>query len=128
MSELPLGLAPITIGPRALSAIKEREHPVRSWYLDLTLLLKYWGQERVYHHTAPISLNFTLHEALRLIVEEVLDVCFKRHVLNHSALVVGLEALGGVDPVTWTPLCYMKGVRDAENTSCISRGISTKDS
>ena len=90
----PPGLAPITISPRALSVIKERQHPVRSWYLDLTLLMKYWGQERVYHHTAPISMNFALHEALRLIVEEGLDVCFNRHALNHSALVAGLEALG----------------------------------
>lgn len=56
--------------------------------------MKYWGQERVYQHTAPISLNFALHETLRLIVEEGLDVCFKRHALNHSTLVAGLEALG----------------------------------
>src|SRR5690606_25994904 len=67
---------------------------VQSWYLDLTMLAKYWGSERVYHHTAPINMTYALYEALRLIHEEGLESCFKRHMLNHKALKAGLAALG----------------------------------
>jgi alanine-glyoxylate transaminase/serine-glyoxylate transaminase/serine-pyruvate transaminase len=67
---------------------------VQSWYLDLTMLEKYWGAERVYHHTAPISMNYGLYEALRLVTEEGLEARYARHRRNHEALVAGLEALG----------------------------------
>ena len=90
----PPGLSPLTFGPRAVAALRARTRPVQSWYLDLTMIEKYWGEERVYHHTAPISMNYALYEALRLIMEEGLQARFRRHRLNHEALVAGLEALG----------------------------------
>lgn len=90
----PPGLAPFTLSPRALAAIHARRSPVQSWYLDVSLLTKYWGSERVYHHTAPISMNFALLEALRLIEEEGLERRWRRHEKHHRALVAGLQALG----------------------------------
>jgi alanine-glyoxylate transaminase/serine-glyoxylate transaminase/serine-pyruvate transaminase len=90
----PPGLAPLTLSPRALAVIERRRTPVRSWYLDATLLGRYWGSDRVYHHTAPVSMNFALLEALRLIEEEGLEHRWQRHQQNHRALLAGLEALG----------------------------------
>jgi alanine-glyoxylate transaminase/serine-glyoxylate transaminase/serine-pyruvate transaminase len=90
----PPGLSPITLGPRAEEVLKERQTSVGSWYLDLTLIQRYWGSERTYHHTAPISMNYALREALRLIHEEGLEARFARHRLNQRALVAGLEAMG----------------------------------
>jgi alanine-glyoxylate transaminase/serine-glyoxylate transaminase/serine-pyruvate transaminase len=90
----PPGLAPVTFGPRAVQALEARKTKVRSWYLDLSLLAQYWGEERVYHHTAPISMNYALREALRLVVEEGLEARFARHRRNHEALAAGLAAVG----------------------------------
>jgi alanine-glyoxylate transaminase/serine-glyoxylate transaminase/serine-pyruvate transaminase len=90
----PPGLSPVTFGPRALAVLRGRTTKVQSWYLDVTMLEKYWGEERVYHHTAPISMNYALYEALRLVAEEGLEARFARHRRNHEALVAGLEALG----------------------------------
>jgi alanine-glyoxylate transaminase/serine-glyoxylate transaminase/serine-pyruvate transaminase len=90
----PPGLAPITFGPRALEVLSTRKSKVQSWYLDLTMIQKYWGAERVYHHTAPISMNYALHEALQLIEEEGLEVRWRRHEGNHRALKAGLAAIG----------------------------------
>jgi alanine-glyoxylate transaminase/serine-glyoxylate transaminase/serine-pyruvate transaminase len=90
----PPGLAPVTFGPRALEVIRGRKTKVQSWYLDLTMLEKYWGTERVYHHTAPISMNYALYEALRLIEEEGLEARWARHQCHHQALKAGLAALG----------------------------------
>jgi alanine-glyoxylate transaminase/serine-glyoxylate transaminase/serine-pyruvate transaminase len=90
----PPGLAPVTFGPRALEVIRGRKTKVQSWYLDLTMLEKYWGTERVYHHTAPISMNYALYEALRLIEEEGLEARWARHQRHHQALKAGLAALG----------------------------------
>jgi alanine-glyoxylate transaminase/serine-glyoxylate transaminase/serine-pyruvate transaminase len=90
----PPGLAPVTFGPRAIEALRRRKTTVRSWYLDLTLLERYWGEERAYHHTAPVSMNYALREALRLVAEEGLAARFARHRRNHEALVAGLAAIG----------------------------------
>jgi alanine-glyoxylate transaminase/serine-glyoxylate transaminase/serine-pyruvate transaminase len=90
----PPGLAPVTFGPRAVEALKARKTKVQSWYLDLSLLAQYWGEERVYHHTAPITMNYALREALRLVVEEGLEARFARHRKNHEALAAGLGPLG----------------------------------
>src|SRR5262249_8967630 len=79
---------------RAVDALKARKTKVQSWYLDLSLLAQYWGEERVYHHTAPISMNYALREALRLVAEEGLDARFARHRLNHEAFAAGLGPLG----------------------------------
>jgi len=90
----PPGLAPVTFGPRAQEVIAKRKKKCQSWYLDVTMLGSYWGQERAYHHTAPISMNFALHEALRVVLEEGLEARQARHLRNHRALAAGLEAMG----------------------------------
>src|SRR5256886_9018992 len=90
----PPGLAPITFNERALDRIRSRKSKVQSWYLDITMVERYWGDDRTYHHTAPISMNYALREALRLIHEEGLEARWRRHELNHRALVAGVEAMG----------------------------------
>ena len=90
----PPGLSPVSFGPRALEAIDRRRAKVQSWYLDVGLLRQYWGVERAYHHTAPISCVYALHEALRIVLEEGLDARFARHRENHLRLRRGLEAMG----------------------------------
>ena len=90
----PPGLAPLTFGPRAVDALRRRRSTVQSWYLDLSMIERYWGEERVYHHTAPISMNYALLEALRLVAEEGLDARWRRHERHHLALKAGLAALG----------------------------------
>jgi alanine-glyoxylate transaminase/serine-glyoxylate transaminase/serine-pyruvate transaminase len=89
----PPGLAPLTVSSRAVQVLRNREVPVGSWYLDLTLIEKYWGSERTYHHTAPITMNYALREALRLVHEEGLAARFARHRANAELLWDGLEAL-----------------------------------
>lgn len=90
----PPGLAPITFSEKALAKVKARSLKVQSWYLDITLIDQYWGTDRVYHHTAPISMVYALREALRIIKEEGLEARWARHRLNHRALVAGVEAMG----------------------------------
>jgi alanine-glyoxylate transaminase/serine-glyoxylate transaminase/serine-pyruvate transaminase len=90
----PPGLSPITFNERALHRIRSRKSKVQSWYLDITMVERYWGDDRTYHHTAPISMNYALREALRLIYEEGLQPRWRRHELNHRALVAGVEAMG----------------------------------
>jgi len=90
----PPGLSPVSLSPRALEIATRRKTKVQSWYLDVNLLAAYWGQERVYHHTAPISMNYALHEALRLVLTEGLENRWHRHEQNHLALRSGLEAMG----------------------------------
>lgn len=90
----PPGLAPITFSERAVERLRTRKTPVQSWYFDMSMVEKYWGGERTYHHTAPISTNYALHEALRLICEEGLEARWARHQLAHQALIAGLEAMG----------------------------------
>jgi len=90
----PPGLGPITLGPRALERLENRKTKVPSWYLDLTMVQKYWGQERTYHHTAPITANYALYESLRLVAEEGLEARWKRHRENAEFLWDGLANLG----------------------------------
>jgi alanine-glyoxylate transaminase / serine-glyoxylate transaminase / serine-pyruvate transaminase len=90
----PPGLAPITFSERAVDVIRSRKSRVQSWYLDITMVEKYWGSDRTYHHTAPISMNYALREALRLAHEEGLEARWRRHELNHLALVAGIESMG----------------------------------
>ncbi len=90
----PPGLAPVSFGPRAVETLNRRKKKVQSWYLDLTMIQKYWGSDRVYHHTAPISMNYALREALALVVEEGLEARFARHALNGRALHAGLAGMG----------------------------------
>ena len=91
---VPPGLAPITMNDAAREALHHRSEKVRSWYLDLSMIENYWGEGRTYHHTAPISMIYALHEGLQLIHEEGLEARFARHRQNSAALRAGLEALG----------------------------------
>ena len=79
MPQRPPGLAPVTVGPRALDFIKNRETKCQSWYLDLAMISRYWGSERFYHHTAPVNMIYALNEALRIIKEEGLESRWARH-------------------------------------------------
>jgi len=90
----PPGLAPVSLSPRAFKAATTRKTKVQSWYLDVNLLSAFWGQERIYHHTAPITMNYGLHEALRLVLEEGLENRWHRHEQNYLALTRGLADLG----------------------------------
>ncbi len=88
------GASPFTMSSRAVDKLQQRSTKVTNWYLDMSLLGKYWGNERTYHHTAPISLYYGLREALRLVAEEGLANCWQRHQENAEYLWEGLEDLG----------------------------------
>ncbi len=90
----PPGVSPLTLSPRAEERLVARESPVANWYLDLSMIQKYWGAERTYHHTAPISSNYALYEGLRIVAEEGLENRWKRHQENAELLWKGLEGLG----------------------------------
>lgn len=90
----PSGCSPISFSDRALEAMRNRKTRVQSWYFDVSLLLKYWGQERAYHHTTPISMFYAIREGLRLVLEEGLQARWERHLRNQRALKAGLNALG----------------------------------
>jgi alanine-glyoxylate transaminase/serine-glyoxylate transaminase/serine-pyruvate transaminase len=90
----PPGLSPVTLSAAALEVVRRRRRKVQSWYLDLSLIGQYWGAERVYHHTAPITMIYALREALCIVDEEGLERRFVRHRTNHEALAAGLEAIG----------------------------------
>lgn len=90
----PPGASPLTANDRAMAKIRDREGPPRSWYLDLALLDRYWGEERAYHHTGPISTVYALRESLRLVAEEGLASRWNRHRRVAGALKAGVEAMG----------------------------------
>ena len=90
------GISPVTFSERAVQRIKQREHKVQSWFLDMQLVMGYWGgdSKRAYHHTAPVNDLYALHESLLMLQEEGLENAHRRHRRNHEALVAGLEAMG----------------------------------
>lgn len=90
------GLSPVSFSERAVETIKARKTKVQSWFLDLNLVMGYWGADakRSYHHTAPINSLYALHEALVIVKEEGLENCWQRHARNHQAFAAGIEALG----------------------------------
>ena len=90
----PPGLAPISFGPRAMEVVNSRESRVQSFYFSLKELETYWSGTRAYHHTAPISMNYSLREALRMVMEEGIEERIQRHARVAAVLRVGLEALG----------------------------------
>ena len=91
----PSGLSPVTFSPRAMEKIAARKKKVPNFYLDMTLLMKYWsGSPRAYHHTAPANMYYGLYEALALVLEEGVDKVHARHRETHEYLVKGLEAMG----------------------------------
>ena len=90
------GLSPVSFSDRAIEVIKNRKHKVQSWFLDLNLVMGYWGGEgkRAYHHTAPVNALYGLHEALVMLQEEGIENSWARHASNHQALRAGIEAMG----------------------------------
>jgi alanine-glyoxylate transaminase/serine-glyoxylate transaminase/serine-pyruvate transaminase len=90
----PPGLSPVTLSERAMHKVNHRSAACHSWYLDLKLVGNYWTGNRAYHHTAPVNMNFALHEALRLVLDEGLDCCFARHQAAHNRLCDGLHQQG----------------------------------
>ena len=90
----PPGLSPLTINDRAEEKLRNRKSKVPNWYLDLSLLNKYWGSDRVYHHTAPVNMNYAIREGLRLIASESLENIWERHLSNSIRLCSGLKELG----------------------------------
>ncbi|MEO5573943.1 MAG: alanine--glyoxylate aminotransferase family protein, partial [Gammaproteobacteria bacterium] len=113
------GLSPVSFSERAVEVIKKRTHKVQSWFMDLNLVMGYWGsgQKRAYHHTAPINPLYGLHEALVMLQEEGLENAWLRHERNYQALRTGIEAMG---------LSFL--VKDGErlpqlNSICIPEGV-----
>lgn len=90
------GLSPMTFSTRAVEVIRSRRTKVQSWFLDMNLIMDYWGgtAKRSYHHTAPVNTLYALHESLVILHEEGLEKAWKRHAYHHRALVAGLEAMG----------------------------------
>jgi alanine-glyoxylate transaminase/serine-glyoxylate transaminase/serine-pyruvate transaminase len=113
----PPGLGPFTMGPRAEAKLAARKSKVPNWYLDVSLLNRYWGSDRVYHHTAPVNMNFGMREALRLLADEGLEQAWSRHRENAERLWAGLERLGlrlhvaeSLRLPTLTTVCIPEGV------------------
>jgi alanine-glyoxylate transaminase / serine-glyoxylate transaminase / serine-pyruvate transaminase len=89
----PPGLSPVTFSERAVEVVRKRKTKVQSWYLDLSMIEKYWGSERLYHHTAPISMNYALHEALRIVLDEGLVAAWQRHRQVHEIFIREMRRL-----------------------------------
>jgi len=94
----PPGLAPVSFSDRALAKMDARKTKVQSWYLDVSMLRKYYtgggGGGRVYHHTAPVNMTYALREALAIVLEEGLEARYERHAQAHARLRAGLETMG----------------------------------
>lgn len=90
------GLSPVSFSEKAVERIKSRKQKVQSWFLDLNLVMGYWGAgaKRAYHHTAPVNPLYALHEALVMVQDEGLENAWSRHEQNHQVLKAGLEAMG----------------------------------
>ena len=118
----PPGMSPITVSPRVEQVLKNRKKKVQSWYFDLTTAMNYWGKDRLYHHTPPISLIYALREAMRLTMEEGLENRWARHRVNQQALIAGVEAMSldllVKNPkerlVTVTPVMIPAGIDDVK--------------
>lgn len=120
------GASPFTMSDRALAKLRDRKSKVANWYLDADLLGKYWGSERVYHHTAPINLYYGLREALRLVAEEGLANCWKRHQQNVEYLWHSLESIGltmHVDRAFRLPTLTTVRVPDGVDAKAVARSL-----
>jgi alanine-glyoxylate transaminase/serine-glyoxylate transaminase/serine-pyruvate transaminase len=91
---VPPGLSPITVNQKGMDVLHSRKKKVQSWYLDLTMIERYWGEERFYHHTAPISMIYALREGLEIIFEEGPEARFQRHQMLGDRLKMELEGFG----------------------------------
>lgn len=122
----PPGLAPVSFNSRAVDVILNRKSKVQSWYLDASMLASYWGEDRVYHHTAPINMSYGLYEAVTLILDEGLEACFARHHENHVALKAGLAAIGinyTADEGFQLPMLNAVHVPDGVDDAAVRRGL-----
>jgi alanine-glyoxylate transaminase/serine-glyoxylate transaminase/serine-pyruvate transaminase len=122
----PPGLAPVTFSPAAEQVIAGRKTKVQSWYLDMNMVRQYWGSERLYHHTAPINMNYALHEALRIVLEEGLPARWERHSLHHRALKAGLGAIGIrylADPEHQLPMLNAVGAPEGVDEAVVRKGL-----
>jgi alanine-glyoxylate transaminase / serine-glyoxylate transaminase / serine-pyruvate transaminase len=99
----PPGLSPVTFSERAVEVARKRKTKVQSWYLDLSMIEKYWGSERLYHHTAPISMNYALHEALRIVLDEGLEAAWQRHRQVHEIFIREMRRLE-IEPAVAEPI------------------------
>jgi alanine-glyoxylate transaminase / serine-glyoxylate transaminase / serine-pyruvate transaminase len=90
----PPGASPFTMSQRAEEKLQRRQTKVTNWYLDASMLQRYWGSDRTYHHTAPINMNYAIHEALRLLAEEGLDARWQRHQETAELFWNGLDDMG----------------------------------
>ncbi len=118
---VPPGLGPIALGPRAEKVLADRKTQVANWYFDLSGVQKYWGKERTYHHTAPISSNLALYEGLRIVAEEGLEARWARHQASAEMLWEGLQDLDmtmvvpeATRMITVTTVRVPEGVNEAE--------------
>ena len=122
----PPGLGPLTLGPRALDKLNRRTTKVPNWYLDLSLVRKYWGKERSYHHTAPINMNYAFREALRLVAEEGLEARWARHLEHATLLWEGLADLGlecHVEPAYRLPSLTTVRVPEGVDAKAVARQL-----
>jgi alanine-glyoxylate transaminase / serine-glyoxylate transaminase / serine-pyruvate transaminase len=129
----PTGLSPVTFGERALAVVRGRKNKCRSWYFDVAMIERYWGADRVYHHTAPITMNYALYEALRIIDEEGLEARFARHRENSDALKAGIKSMGlqlaaqeGYRLPQLTAVRIPDGIDDAKTRSELLRMFNTE--
>jgi alanine-glyoxylate transaminase/serine-glyoxylate transaminase/serine-pyruvate transaminase len=123
---IPPGISPITLNQRAVDKLANRKSKVPNWYLDLSMLTKYWGNERTYHHTAPISANYGLYAGLRVIANEGLENRWRRHRENAQLLWDGLEELGmtlHVDPAYRLPSLTTVRIPDHVNDAAIRSSL-----
>ncbi|MBX3425281.1 MAG: alanine--glyoxylate aminotransferase family protein [Pirellulales bacterium] len=121
----PPGLAPVTLGPRAMEKVANRKTPCNSWYLDLKLVGNYWSGNRAYHHTAPINMNYALHEALRLALDEGLEARFARHRRVHEQLKAALVERGftyASDPDNSLPMLNLVNIPSYVDDEAAVRG------
>lgn len=116
---IPPGLAPLSLSPAAVAALESRKTKVANWFLDMSMVRSYWGDDRTYHHTAPVNALYGFHEGLRLVLDEGLESRWARHKANHELLVAGLAELGlGLLPSPefrlWSlnAVCIPEGVDD----------------
>ncbi len=125
----PPGASPLTLNDRAMARVLARTEPVRSWYLDLSLLQSYWGDDRSYHHTAPITNVYALREALRLVAEEGLENRWARHRRVAGGLRAGVIAMGlGMlpDEAWWLPSLNAVRVPDDVDAGKVIRTLLTE--
>lgn len=125
----PPGASPLTLNDRAFAKVRERREMVRSWYLDVGLLESYWGDDRSYHHTAPITAIYGLREALRLVAEEGIEARWARHLRVAGALKAGVEAMGlrmNPDDAFWLPSLNAVRIPEGIDAKSLCRHVLTE--